>query len=69
MANIQLSEDENLEKAIGKFKRLVEKEGIIREFKKRQYYQKPSVLKHERKKTIRRKEIRSLKKLKDRKKY
>lgn len=62
MVNIQLHDDENLEKAIGRFKRMVEKEGIIREFKKKQYFLKPSALKHVQKKSIRRKELRNLKK-------
>ena len=35
MATIMVDDSENLEKAIKRFKRMVEKEGIIREFKKR----------------------------------
>ena len=41
MATIVVEDSENLEKAIKRFKRMVEKEGIIREFKKREYYEKP----------------------------
>ena len=37
MATITVEDSENLEKAIKKFKRMVEKEGIIREYKKREY--------------------------------
>jgi small subunit ribosomal protein S21 len=44
-----------LEKAIKRFKRLVEKEGIIREFKKREYYEKPSTILNRKKKAISRK--------------
>ena len=33
MATINVDENENLEKAIKRFKRMVEKEGIIREYK------------------------------------
>ena len=43
MATINVDENENLEKAIKRFKRMVEKEGIIREYKKREYYEKPSI--------------------------
>jgi small subunit ribosomal protein S21 len=55
MANIVVDESEPLEKAIKRFKRMVEKEGIIREFKKREYYEKPSTILNRKKKAIRRK--------------
>jgi small subunit ribosomal protein S21 len=44
-----------LEKAIKRFKRMVEKEGIIREYKKREYYEKPSTILNRKKKAIARK--------------
>jgi len=44
LAHIIVDDNEVLEKAIKRFKRLVEKEGIIREFKKREYYEKPSTI-------------------------
>ena len=37
MATIVVDESENLEKAIKRFKRMVEKEGIVRECKRREY--------------------------------
>jgi small subunit ribosomal protein S21 len=55
MAHIIVSDDEILEKAIRRFKRMVEKEGIIREFKKREYYEKPSTILNRKKKSLRRK--------------
>ena len=55
MANIVVDDNEMLEKAIKRFKRLVEKEGIIREFKKREYYEKPSTILNRKKKAISRK--------------
>ncbi len=69
MANIEVYDDENLEKALKRFKRKVEKEGIIREFKKRQYFQKPSAKRHEQNKTRRRKVLKNLRKLERRKMY
>lgn len=39
MAHIMIDDSENLEKAIKRFKRMVEKEGIIREWKKREYFE------------------------------
>ena len=55
MAHILVDDSENLEKAIKRFKRLVEKEGIIREYKKREYYEKPSTIKNRKNKTLQRK--------------
>ena len=55
MALIIVDDNEVLEKAIKRFKRLVEKEGIIREFKKREYYEKPSTILNRKKKAIARK--------------
>jgi small subunit ribosomal protein S21 len=55
MAHVFVDDTENLEKAIKRFKRMVEKEGIIREFKKREYYEKPSTIKNRQNKTMRRK--------------
>ena len=55
MAHIVIDDSELLEKAIKRFKRMVEKEGIIREFKKREYYEKPSTILNRKKKSIARK--------------
>ena len=55
MAHIVVDDNEMLEKAIKRFKRMVEKEGIIREFKKREYYEKPSTILNRKNKAIARK--------------
>ncbi|GHU01945.1 30S ribosomal protein S21 [Spirochaetia bacterium] len=55
MAHITVDDNEILEKAIKRFKRLVEKEGIIREFKKREYFEKPSTILNRKKKAFKRK--------------
>lgn len=55
MAHIVVDDNEMLEKAIKRFKRMVEKEGIIREYKKREYYEKPSTILNRKKKAIQRK--------------
>ena len=55
MASIIVDDNENLEKAIKRFKRMVEKEGIIREYKKREYYEKPSTILNRKNKTLQRK--------------
>ena len=55
MATINVDDNENLEKAIKRFKRMVEKEGIVREYKKHEYYVKPSSTNHQKKTTLERK--------------
>ena len=55
MATIFVEDSENLERAIKRFKRMVEKEGIIREYKKREYFEKPSAILHQKKTTLERK--------------
>ena len=55
MAHIIIDDNEMLEKAIKRFKRMVEKEGIIREFKKREYFEKPSTILNRKKKAASRK--------------
>jgi small subunit ribosomal protein S21 len=55
MAHIVVDDSESLEKAIKRFKRMVEKEGIVREYKKREYYEKPSTILNRKKKSMRRK--------------
>jgi small subunit ribosomal protein S21 len=57
IAYVTIEGDEELERAIKRFKRQVEKEGIIREWKKREFYEKPSTLKSRRKKAMKRKQI------------
>jgi len=65
MATILVEETENLEKAIKRFKRMVEKEGIIREYKKREYYEKPSTILNRKNKTLQRKMMKKTRKTHD----
>ena len=55
MATIMVDDSENLEKAIKRFKRMVEKEGIISEYNKREYFEKPYATLHQKKTTLERK--------------
>jgi small subunit ribosomal protein S21 len=55
IAFVKIDDGENLERSIKRFKRLVEKEGIIREWKKREYFEKPSTIKNRKKKALQRK--------------
>ena len=68
MSTIMVEDSENLEKAIKRFKRMVEKEGIVREFKKREYFIKPSAINHQKKVTLERKLL-NKKRKSDKKEY
>lgn len=57
MAYVKVEETDNLEKAIKRFKRMVEREGIIREFRDREYYEKPSTILNRKKKALKRKQL------------
>jgi small subunit ribosomal protein S21 len=63
IAVIQLDDNEALEKAIKRFKRIVEKEGIIREWKKREFFEKPSTINNRKKKALQRKQMKKLRKV------
>ncbi len=63
IAVITVDDNEVLEKAIKRFKRMVEKEGIIREWKKREYFEKPSTINNRKKKALERKQLKKLRKI------
>jgi small subunit ribosomal protein S21 len=69
LANIRVSDDEPLEKAIKRFKRMVEKEGIIREWKKREFYEKPSIENNRKKKALIRKQAKKNRRVQNVTKY
>jgi len=69
IAFIKVDEGEALEKAIKRFKRMVEKEGIIREWKKREYFEKPSAVNHRKEKSLERKLMKKVRKMQAMKSY
>lgn len=62
IAYVTVNGEEPLEKALKRFKREVEKEGIIREWKKREYFEKPSTIKNRKDKANKRKQEKKLRK-------
>lgn len=48
---------------------MVEKEGIIREWKKREYYEKPSTIKNRKRKSLERKLLKKQRKIQNQKSY
>ena len=63
MAYVKCDENEPVEKAIKRFKRMVEKECVIREFKIRHYFEKPSAIEHRKKKALARKQMKKVRKM------
>jgi len=49
MIIVPIKEGENIEKALKKFKRKYEKTGVVKELRRRQAFDKPSVVKREQK--------------------
>jgi small subunit ribosomal protein S21 len=66
---IIVGEDEPLDKAVKRFKRMVEKEGLVREWRKREFFEKPSTIKNRKKKALERKRMKKLRKFRSFKRY
>ncbi|MFN3598658.1 MAG: 30S ribosomal protein S21 [Aquificaceae bacterium] len=62
MAIVEVFDNESFEKAFKRFKRIVEREGILTEVKRRQFYEKPSEKKKRKERQARKRMIKSLKK-------
>lgn len=60
MPVIQVREDESFENALRRFKRKVEKAGILTELRKRQHFEKPSVKRKRKEVQARKKMLRKL---------
>ena len=69
MAYVKVDDNEPLEKSIKRFKRMVEKEGIIREWKKREYFEKPSTIRNRKNKALQRKQMKKVRKMHSSKGY
>ena len=65
MAIVVVGDSESFEKALKRFKRIVEKEGILTEVKRRQFYEKPSEKKKRKERAARKRIIKALKKQKN----
>ncbi|WP_028949931.1 30S ribosomal protein S21 [Sulfurihydrogenibium subterraneum] len=60
MATVVVEGD--FEKALKKFKKIIEKEGILTEYKRREFYEKPSVKRKRKERAARKRLIKALKK-------
>ena len=55
MTTVILKDGESLESALRRFKRACERDGIMQELKRREFYRKPSEIKHEKNRERKRK--------------
>jgi len=55
LAYVKVGENERFENALKRFKKQCEMEGILKEIKKRQYYESPSMLKKKKRDELKRK--------------
>ena len=62
MAKVFADENEPVELVIKRFKRECEREGIIREWRKKEFYEKPSEIRKQQKKALERKLLKKLRK-------
>jgi small subunit ribosomal protein S21 len=60
MATIYIGENEDIDSAIRRFKKLVDREGILKDFRKKEFFEKPSLLEHRHNREIQHKRKRKL---------
>lgn len=61
---VVLKKDETLDSALKRFKKIQEREGILKELKSREFFEKPSAKRHQHDKDIRYKHRKKMRKLK-----
>ncbi|MCL0075481.1 30S ribosomal protein S21 [Dehalococcoidia bacterium] len=59
MTDVRIDGNESLESALRRFNRKVQQEGILSEYRRRQYFEKPSVMRKKKRATKKRKSSRS----------
>ena len=63
MAVVKVEEGENIDRALKRFKRECERDGILREWKRRAYYEKPAEQRKNKKKAAERWRLKKARKL------
>jgi small subunit ribosomal protein S21 len=59
LTDVRIDGNESLESALRRFNRKVQQEGILSEYRRRQYFEKPSVTRKKKRATKKRKSTRS----------
>ncbi|ACG57431.1 ribosomal protein S21 [Hydrogenobaculum sp. Y04AAS1] len=62
MATVIVGDSESFEKAMKRFKKVVEREGILSELKRREFYEKPSQKKKRKERAARKRLLKAMKK-------
>lgn len=63
LPGIYLDDSDNFDVALRRFKKQVEKAGILSELKKRQHYEKPSVMRKKKKAAARKRLLKKMRKM------
>ncbi|WP_320170044.1 30S ribosomal protein S21 [Maridesulfovibrio sp.] len=63
MPGVYLEDSDNFEIALRRFKKQVEKAGVLSELKKRQHYEKPSVQRKKKKAAARKRLVKKMRKM------
>lgn len=58
MSQVRVKENESLDNALRRFKRLTAKDGVIQEVRKREHYEKPSVKRKKKSEAARKRKFR-----------
>lgn len=61
MAEVIVEENESIESALRRFNKKVQNDGILSEYRRRQFFEKPSVVRKKKRATKKRKSVRSSK--------
>lgn len=59
MAEVYIDENESIESALRRFNKKVQNDGILTEFRRRQFFEKPSVVRKKKRATKKRKSART----------
>ncbi len=62
MASVIVGDNESFEKVLKRFKKVIEKEGILTELKRREFYEKPSQKKKRKERAARKRLLKAMKK-------
>jgi len=63
LAVVKVEEGENIDRALKRFKRESERDGILSEWKKRVYYEKPTTQRKNKKKAAERRRMKKMRKM------
>lgn len=62
MASVIVGDNESFEKVLKRFKKVIEKEGILTELKRREFYEKPSQKRKRKERAARKRLLKAMKK-------